>query len=588
MQNDRSDDTGRDVVLDIATRLKKAEMDRRQFLLRATAAGLSAPAFAAGLRVRGVDARVQDAKGTLVTVSQEQQPTWIRNFNPLLADGSSRWPTQAGIYEPLIIYNTMKGEIAPWLATKYEFSADNKTLTFTIRDEVKWSDGQPFTAKDVLFTHNLLQKNEALPGTGGVRSVYPYISDVKAPDDKTVVFTFKQVFTPGLYDIGEQSIVPEHLWKDVDDPVTFTNENPVGTGPFTEVGRFEAQYWEIHRNPSYWQEGKPSIEGLRFPAYPSNDAANLATLNGENDWAANFIPDIDKTYVAKDPEHYHWWFPSTGATVHLYTNTTRKPFDDPNVRKAISMAINREQIVQIAMYDYTHPSDSTGLSDAYEKWKNADAAGADWVKMDVDKANELLDAAGLKKDGDTRSTADGKPMTYDLNVVSGWSDWVQSCEIMAKNLSEIGIKAEVKTYDFAAWFDRVQKGDFDLSIGWSSGGPTPFNFYRGVMSSTTAKPIGELGSENWHRFTSPEADKLLDQFAGTSDEAEQKKIASELQMIYMENAPGIPLFPGPQWGEYNDTRFTGFPSEEDPYALLSTYESPERLFVLTTIKPVGS
>jgi peptide/nickel transport system substrate-binding protein len=141
-----------------------------------------------------------------------------------------------------------------------------------------------------------------------------------------VVFTFGEPFTPGLWDIGEQMIAPEHIFKDVADPVTFTNETPVGTGPFTEIPEFGAQYWELHRNPNYWQEGKPFVQGFRFPSYPSNDAANLATLNGENDWAANFIPDVEATYVAKDPEHFHYWFPSTGDEVmtrRRRTSTTR-------------------------------------------------------------------------------------------------------------------------------------------------------------------------------------------------------------------------------------------------------------------------
>jgi peptide/nickel transport system substrate-binding protein len=383
----------------------------------------------------------------------------------------------------------------------------------------------------------------------------------------------------------EQNIVPEHIWEDIANPGEFLNENPVGTGPFNVIGRFEDQIYEVLKNPSYWQEGKPSIDGFRFPAYPSNDAAQLALLNGEVDIASNFIPDIQKTYVDKDPEHFAYWFPSTGASVHLYANTTKAPFDDVNVRKAISMAIDRDQIVAIAMYDYTHPCDATGLSDSFESWKDATAAAGDWVKMDVDKANELLDAAGLTKDGDWRKLPDGTTMSYDINVVSGWSDWVSSCQIMAKNLEEIGIQAKVQTYDFSAWYDRVSQGDFDLSIGWSSGGPTPFNFYRGVMASSTAKPIGEAGAENWHRFASPEADALLEQFAATADETELKSIATQLQTIYSDNAPAIPLFPGPQWAEFNSMRFTNYPSAENPYVIPSTYQNTERLILITEITP---
>ncbi|MBV9789172.1 MAG: ABC transporter substrate-binding protein, partial [Chloroflexi bacterium] len=463
----------------------------------------------------------------IMTVSVQQQPTWVRNFNPF--SNAFLFPTVHGVYEPLMIYNVVKGELTPWLATDYKWSEDNKTLTFTLRENVKWSDGQPFTANDVAFTFNLLQKTSGLIGSGAVamNGDTAYVESVAAPDEKTVVFTFKQVFTPGLYDIANQDIVAEHIWKDVPDATKFTNDNPVGTGPFTEVTVFQNQIYQIEKNPNYWQEGKPYIQGFRAPAYPGNDQANLATINGENDLAANFIPDIEKTYVSKSAETNGYWFPSVGATVMLYTNTTKAPFDNADVRKAISMAINREQIVKVAMYDYTKPADPTGLSDAYPNFKLQNAASiADWTNLNVEKANQMLDAAGLTKGANgIRNKPDGTPMTYEINVVSGWSDWVSAVQIIAQNLKDVGIEATVKTYDFSAWIDRVQKGDFDMSIGWSTGGATPFNYYRGQMSASTKKPIGEIGGENWHRFSSTKADELLTQFAGTADPAQQKAVA---------------------------------------------------------------
>jgi peptide/nickel transport system substrate-binding protein len=131
----------------------------------------------------------------------------------------------------------------------------------------------------------------------------------------------------------------------------------------------------------------------------------------------------------------------------------------------------------------------------------------------------------------------------------------------------------------------VQKGDFELSIGWSSQGATPLNFYRGVMSSETVEPTGTTGTENWQRYASKDADGLLDQFAATSDAEEQKAIVAKLAMAYATEVPAIPLFPGPQWGEFNTKRFTGFPDESNPYGLLSTYEFPDRLILMTTIEP---
>lgn len=549
----------------------------------ATTAPAAAETAAPAAAETAAPAASGDANG-LVTVSAQQQATWTRNFNPFVSD--NRFPTTNGVYEPSMIYNTVKGELTPWLATEYKWSDDNKKLTLTYRDDVKWSDGQPFTAKDVAFTFNLQKTNGGL--VGGGQTVAKFLDSIAATDDKTVDFAFNEVNTTALYDIVGQNIVPEHVWKDVKDPATFTNETPVGTGPFTEVSNFQNQIYEVRKNPNYWQQGKPMVEGLRFPAYPGNDQANLATVNGENDWAGNFIPDIEKVYVSKSPDTNGYYFPPVGATVMLYLNTTKKPFDNADVRKAISMAINRDQIVKVAMYGYTKPADVTGLSDAYPSFKVADPASlGNWATLNVDEANKMLDAAGLTKGADGIRTVDGQPLTYDINVVSGWSDWVSACNIMAQNLKAVGINATVKSYDFSAWFDRVQKGEFDISIGWSSGGATPVNYYRGQMASSTVKPVGEASGDNWHRFSSPDADKLLADFAATSDQAEQKKIAEQLQKVFADNAPAIPLFPGPAWYEYNTSRFTGFPSTQDPYAQGSPFGTgtPEQLLVMTSIKP---
>jgi peptide/nickel transport system substrate-binding protein len=206
----------------------------------------------------------------------------------------------------------------------------------------------------------------------------------------------------------------------------------------------------------------------------------------------------------------------------------------------------------------------------------------------VDKANQMLDAAGLKKGSkDIRTGPDGKPMTYEINVVSGWTDWVSSVQIIAQNLKAVGIEASVKPYDFSTWFDRVTKGDFDISIGWSSGGATPYNYYRDQMSQRSFQAVGSTAGANWQRYVSKAGDDLLNKFAATSDAAEQKQIAEQLQKTFADEAPALPLFPGPEWYEYNTTRFTDFPTKDNPYAVGSFFNqgTPEQLIVMTTIKP---
>ena len=574
-----------------SSNLAGRHVNRRRLIQGAVAAGFSVPAFAGTFGPNLYYASAQDAADGLLTVSQDQQQTWVRNFNPFLSEGGGcRWPTHSGVHETLMIRNLLTNELTPWLATEAAFNEDNTVLTVTLRDGITWSDGEAFDAEDVAFTFMLFKSTEGLTSPSGITAAFGdngYLDTVEAVDAMTVAFNFARVYTPGFYDILHQPIVAEHIWSQIEDPVTETMETPVGTGPFTNVTRFDTQYWQLEKNETYWQEGLPKFQGIRFPAYASNDQANLATLNGENDWAGNFIPDIQSTFVDRDPEHNGYFFPTTGACVHLFAQTTKAPWDNVDVRKAVSMAINRDMICEIAMFGYTHPADGTGLSDAFNTWKDQAAIdeGATWVTYDPDGANALLDAAGFAMDGDTRKTADGTAIEVDINVVTGWSDWVSACEIMAQNLAEIGIKATVQPYDFTVWLERVQKGDFDLSIGWSSGGATPFNFYRGIMSSQIMEPVGTVASENWQRFVAEGADGLLDEFAATSDADESTRIANELQMLYATSVPAIPLFPGPQWGEFNTTRFTGFPSADDPYAVLSTYQHPDRLLVMTRVEP---
>ncbi len=137
-----------------------------------------------------------DSDLKLVTISQEQQATWIKNFNPLLAD--SKLPlANPGVasYEPLAIFNTPPGELNPGWPILWEFSEDLLNLTFHMHPGVNWSDGTPLTAQDVKFTFDTLIANEGLSGTGAIRTVLPRLASIEAPDDATVVFTFKEVFT---------------------------------------------------------------------------------------------------------------------------------------------------------------------------------------------------------------------------------------------------------------------------------------------------------------------------------------------------------------------------------------------------------
>ena len=518
----------------------------------------------------------------VLTVLQEQQPAWVRNFNPLQAAGGARWPTTAGIYEPMLVYNRLTGTWTPWLATDWTWTVPARSLTMTLRPGVQWSDGTPFRADDVVFTFTLLRDHPALDAAGA----WGFLAAVTQPTPDTVRFDFQRPYAPGLAAIAHQPIVPAHRWAEVDDPVTFANPDPVGTGPFTEVTRFDAMIWELGRNPHYWQPGVPAVTALRFPAVGSNDQALLALVQGDVDWAGSFVPAADRTYAARDPEHFHWWFPAVADTVFLYPMTATPPLDDARVRRALSHAIDRDQIVRVALHGYVPPAHPTGLSDGYAGWRIDVSPADDWTRHDPAAAAALLDQAGWTRGADgQRRDAAGQALRVPILVPAGWSDWVRAAQVIARDLDAIGVDAPVQGLDFATWFDRVGRGDFALSLGWSSSGPTPYAFYRSLMGSATRRPLGEPAPSNWHRWSSPAADALLAAFEATSDPDAQQAIAADLQRAFVAAAPALPLFPTPGWGEANTRRFEGFPGPDDPYATLSPNATPDTLLVLTRLRP---
>lgn len=519
--------------------------------------------------------------GVLTVTATEQQATWSLNFNPLVP--GTRWPSAAGIYEPLAIFNSATGRWVPWLATEWAWRDAGTTLWFRIRPGVVWSDGTSFTAADVVFTFDLLRRFPALDQ----RSAWSVLSGVERVGESEVAFRFRRVQVPALATIAHQPIVPEHVWRKLADPVAFTNPDPVATGPFTQVRLFRPQVYELGRNPRYWQPGRPAVQALRLPAFPGNDQANLALAAGELDWAANYVPAIERVFVRSDPEHHHYWFPPLGGTVFLYPNTRRPPFDDVGVRKALSRAIDRALVVDVAMSHYTSPSDATGLSASFESWRDPDsAARGEWVRFDPDAAARELDRAGIRLGaGGRRVRADGAPFEPEIIVVNGWSDWVRAAQVIARGLRRVGVGASVRLLEQGAWFQRLQQGDFDLAIAWSIEGTTPFEFYRWLMHSATVQPLGTAAAGNWHRYASDRAGAVFEALERETDLDRQRSLTARLESIFVDEAPAIPLFPNPSWGEFSTSRFEGFPDAANPWAALSPNKSPDCLLVLTQLRP---
>lgn len=503
-----------------------------------------------------------------VTPAGQTMTTFTYNFNPFST--TFLFPTINGTYEPMMIVNHVQGEIVPWLATGYEWNDDFTAVTFTLREGVKWSDGEDFTADDVIFTFDLLKTVPGVAGYGLVAVAEGgWVESITAPDDYTVVFEFNKVFTPGLYDIINQDIVPEHIWKDVADPVTDLNLDPVGTGPFTEVVNMQDQVYEVHRNPLYWQPGQPYVKGLRMPAFSGNDAAATMMVNGDSEWSGQFFNNVDEAVLANNPDAHCWW-PAVTSDQFFTVNGTIETFSDPVVRKAISMSFDREKLILIALQGKSSPADVTGLSDGYAAFKVDDPSTlGNWTDYNLELANQTLDEAGYVKGEDgVRSNPDGTRWAFELAMVNGFSDWLAVAPTLKENLESIGFEITINNYDPGQMFGKWFVGDYQMSLFFGIDADTPYTYYRNIMSSETFHPVGEQTGfgQNFWRVVVPEADPVLEKFASSGDPAVQAEAALELQQIFADNAPVIPLWHAPTFYCYSDAQVGGWANEDNPFA----------------------
>jgi peptide/nickel transport system substrate-binding protein len=520
-------------------------------------------------------------KTTVLTVSNGPIGSFVDTFNPLVASNGNPGP-RGMIYETLLYFNWQQGTINPWLAASYQWSNGGTTLTFHTRPNVQWSDGQAFSSADVVFTLNLLHKYPALDTNG----LWNYISAVSAPDSSTAVVTFKKAYTPILwYLAGQTYIVPQHIWSSVSNPVQYADTNPVGTGPFT-LKSFTSQLIDLVKNPKYWQAGKPQVTELRFPAYNSNTTVELQLDQGNLDWTGLYTPNIQQTYVNRDPAHNHYWFPPI-ADVMLYVNLAKYPFNLLPVRQAMSMAINRQQLDNVGESGYEPPASPTGLVLPNQQKYLAPSYANTSFTVDTNKANQLLQSAGFTKGSDgIYVDKNGKKLSFSVNVVTGWTDWVTDCQIIASSLKAIGMNVSVNAISYNAYYSALQLGNFDTAVSWTTAGPSPFFLLNALLNSSQTAPVGQSAATNWERWRNSTTDSLLAQYATSTDSAVQSQALYGLEKIMVEQLPSIPLVYAANWNEYSTARFTGWPSPSNPYALPAPFQYPDSEMVVLNLKPV--
>jgi peptide/nickel transport system substrate-binding protein len=384
-------------------------------------------------------------------------------------------------------------------------------------------------------------------------------------------------------------VVPKHVFSKVADINKWTNPNPVGSGPFVRVSRFNAQDYVLEKNPRYWQAGKPRIACLEYIQATSNDAALLQIVSGKADWTHNFVPNVEKSYIAKNPKYYHAFYDTTAYPISLMFDTGKYPYSLVAFRKAVSMAIDREKVSKLGEYGYAPPTDAIGLSQLFPSWvtdASVKATAKRLATYNQSAAKKLLTDNGFKYDGDKLVDPRGNRVGFEIHVISGWSDWVASLQIITKNLRDIGIDASVKLEpDWGSWFPNATSTKFVTLLWQTAATASPYGFFFNNMHENTFLPSGQdaVNTGNFAHFQDKAATSLLDKWKVTLDVPGQKKIATQLQKLWLDKLPIVPLFIGPQWSTYSTKYFHCFPTPRNHYArpIYNTY--PENSVLLTTI-----
>jgi len=551
-------------------------MRRFRKLALAAAGGLMATVLAA---CGSGSTSAAGPSGTL-TISNESGGLWQCGFNPF--NSSVNFLSVGDVYEPLVFVNALQNDqISPWLATKWDWSDSNKTLTFTIRSGVKWNDGQPMTAADVLFTFNLLKKNSALD----LNSVWSVLDSVAQQGTDQIVFKFKAPAVPYFYYIADQiAIVPQHVWSSIADPVHYTDAKPVATGAFT-VG-CTPQNVTLTANTSYWQPGLPKVAKVLYPAFTSNDPANNYLATGQAQWGSQFIPNIDAFYAKKSPDH-HYWFPPI-AQVSIFPNEKVAPLNDPVVRKALALAVDRGKASSVGEYGYEPAGNQMGIvTPTFESWVDPSAkSAAAAFNYSPTKASSMLETAGYHKgsDGIYVSPA-GKRLSFHVINQGGYSDWVATMQVVIQGAKAAGIEIIPDNLSANDYNDKLFNGNFDLAYYAETGGPAPYYELRQWLYSANTAPIGQQASTNFERYSDPQTDALLDQYGSTADPAQQKQIIAKLEQIMLNQVPVIPVTESVDWYQYDTSHFTGWPTPQNQFALPAAFQVPDMGQVLLHLSP---
>jgi peptide/nickel transport system substrate-binding protein len=466
----------------------------------------------------GVAATQAWGETTLVVAT----PADPQHFNPAITTASHTHAVADSLFNGLVALDRSARPVAD-LARSWAVEDGGRAYRFKLAPGVRWHDGKPLTADDVVFTFKeILLKHHARTKA----SLSPVVEDIEAPDSTTVVFRLKHPYPALLQqlDVTEAPILPKHLYAGSDANINPANLTPVGSGPFKLESYARDDRIALMRNADYFKPGLPALDRIVFRVIPDERTAELALIKGEVDFLREIsTPNLDLLHRSDIVLDRVTAGPGGGNCIMtLGFNLERRPLSDVRVRRAIALAIDRNRIERDVIFGLGRVADapiSSGIGFAH-----APGVLAAFTR-DVDASRKLLDDAGL-------TAGDGIRLKIDIAHFPQFSRY---SDAMRQDLAEVGIQLLPRQLDRAAMIDAVfMKREFDTTLIHYCNGLDP---EIGVRRMYVSSNIAKIPFSNAAAYRNAEVDRLFDAAAAAPEPAERGRIYRAIQEILARDLP---------------------------------------------------
>lgn len=462
-------------------------------------------------------ALAQPQAGGILRVGMQTDPVGL---DPHKSNATATRNMLENTYDTLVRFNAGL-EIVPGLAESWEASDDLLRWTFHLR-EATWHDGAPVTAQDVKYSIERIKD----PETGSPRAGnFAAVAGIEIVDDRTVILVLSEPFTPLLAYLaaGLNPIVPEHVFTSGVDLQTTI----VGSGPFRFVEYVPQTRFVLERYEGYWGRDEagnqlPYLDGILYTFYPDPTARSTAILTGDVDFI-EYAPAIDVLMLEADPNVVVTGGPAVNYR-SLFLNAAVEPFTDARVRQALAYAIDKQQIIDLALFG-TGGVVARGTTIPAG---NFYAVEGPYNSRDLEKARALLAEAGFPNG-----------FEFDMYVTSTYDFLRDPAEVIQANLADIGVQANIVLEDWSIFLPNFLAKDYTAAISGTSAQTDPDTFLH--------TPFHSASSGNYTNFADPRIDALLDAGRREPDPEARRAIYTEAQELILEAAPHVFLFHSAQY-----------------------------------------